>query len=108
MRYFRQTRRGRIRNSQIRRILNKVPVTEIFDRRELRCFGHLIRIDNNRKPRHLRERRVEGFVGKEKCKGRMGRTHVKADEGESEDLAVGDWDGIGQKVFRMWLTELHF
>jgi hypothetical protein len=47
-------------------------------------------------------------VGKKKGEGRIGRTHVKADKRESEDLAVGDWAGIGQKVFRMWLTELHF
>jgi len=35
MRYCRQTRRNRIRNSQIWGILNEVPVTEMVDRREL-------------------------------------------------------------------------
>jgi hypothetical protein len=47
-------------------------------------------------------------VGKEKGEGRMGRTHVKGDEGESEYLAVGHWAAIGQKVFRIWVMELHF
>jgi hypothetical protein len=47
-------------------------------------------------------------VGKKKGEGRMGRTQVKADEGESEDLVVGHWAAIGQKVFRIWLMELHF
>jgi len=63
MRYCRQTRRGRVRNthSQIWRIL-----TEMVDRRELRWFGHLIMMDKNRKPRHLLERRVEGN-GKSLC-----------------------------------------
>jgi len=48
MRYFgkrmEKTRRGRIGNSQIRRILNQKPVTKKFYRREPRYFGHLIRI----------------------------------------------------------------
>jgi len=44
-----------------------VPVTEMFDRRRLRWFGHLIRIDKNRKPRHLWERGVDGMWGR----GRM-------------------------------------
>ena len=64
MRYCRQTRRDRIRNSQIWRILNEVPVTEMVDRRELRWLGHLIGMDNNRKPRDLREKRVEGMQGR--------------------------------------------
>jgi hypothetical protein len=33
----------------------------MVDRWELRQFGHLIRMDNNRKPRYLWERRVEGI-----------------------------------------------
>ena len=39
----------------------------MVDRRELRWFGHLIGMDNNRKPRDLREKRVEGIQGR----GRM-------------------------------------
>jgi hypothetical protein len=41
-----------------------VPVTEVVDSRKLRCFGHLIRVDNNRKLRHIWERRVEGMWGR--------------------------------------------
>jgi hypothetical protein len=50
MRYFRQTRRDRIRNSQIWGILNEVPMNEMVNRKELWWFGYLIRMDNNRKP----------------------------------------------------------
>jgi hypothetical protein len=48
-----KTRRDRIRNSQIRGILNQEPVTKMVDRRELRWFRHLIRINSNRKPRQV-------------------------------------------------------
>jgi len=68
MRYCRQTSRDRIRNSQIWGILNEVPVTEMVDRRELRRFGHLIRMDINRKHRHLWERSFQGIWGR----GRVG------------------------------------
>jgi hypothetical protein len=40
-------KRDRIRNSEILGILNEVPVTEMIEWRELRLFGHLIRIVNN-------------------------------------------------------------
>ena len=41
-----------------------MPVTEMVKRRELRWFGHLIRMDNNSKPRFLRERVVEWVCGR--------------------------------------------
>ena len=68
MRYCRQTSRDRIRNSQIWGTLNEVPVTEMVDRCELRRSGHLIRMDINRKPRHLWERSFQGIWGR----GRVG------------------------------------
>jgi hypothetical protein len=52
MKYCRQTRRDKIQNSQTWAILNEVPVTEMVNRRELRWFGHLIRMDNYRTPRY--------------------------------------------------------
>jgi len=73
MRYCRETRRAGRRNSQICGIINQVPVTEMVYRRELRWFGHLIVLDNNRKPRHLLERRVEDLQGK-------GRVRVEWEE----------------------------
>ena len=45
-----------------------MPVTEMVDRRELSWFGHLIRVDNNRQPRHLWERRVAGIQGRQRVK----------------------------------------
>jgi hypothetical protein len=45
----------------------------MVDRKELREFGHLIRMDNNRKPRDLWERGVEGMRGR-------GRVRVEWEE----------------------------
>lgn len=65
MRYFRKCtgkrKRDRIRKSQIRGILNQEPVPKMVDKREQRWFGHLIRIDGNRKPRQVGETNVEGM-----------------------------------------------
>jgi hypothetical protein len=41
-----------------------VPFIEVDDRRELGGFGHLIRLDNNRKHRHLCDEEL-GDCGKE-------------------------------------------
>ena len=59
-----KTSRERIRNSQIRGILNQEPVTEMVDKRELRWFGHLIRMDSNKKPWQVWDARVEGTWGR--------------------------------------------
>ena len=54
----------RSRNSQIRGILNQEPFTKIVNRRNWRCFGQLIKMDSNRKPRQVWETRVEGMEGR--------------------------------------------
>jgi hypothetical protein len=59
-----KARRDRIRNSQIRRILNQEPVTKMVDRREPRCLGRLIGMDSNRNLRQVWKRRVEGMQGR--------------------------------------------
>jgi hypothetical protein len=46
-------RRDRIINNQIRGMLNEEPVTKMVERRELRLFGQLIRMDSNRKPKQV-------------------------------------------------------
>ena len=69
MRYLRKckgkTRSDRIRNSQFRVILNQEPVTKMVDGRELRWFGHLMRIDSNRKPRQVWVQELRGCKAKE-------------------------------------------
>jgi hypothetical protein len=47
-----------------------VPVTEMIARRELRWFGHLYRMDNNRMPSQVWERRVKVMRGR-------GRARIK-------------------------------
>jgi hypothetical protein len=52
---------------------NEVPFIEMFDWRELRWFGHLSRMDNNKKPRQVWERRDEGMQ-------RKGRARIEWEE----------------------------
>jgi hypothetical protein len=54
----------------------------VGDKRELRCFGQLIRIDRNRKPRQVRETRFKETQGrgKRKSNDRMGRAYVEDNE----------------------------
>jgi len=54
--YKSKTRRERIKNSQIRKILIQDLVTKMVDKKELRWFGHLIGMDNNRRPRQIWEK----------------------------------------------------
>jgi len=54
-----KTSRKRIRNSQIRGILNQEPVTKVVDKRELRYFGRLLRMGSSKKPWQVWDARVE-------------------------------------------------
>lgn len=60
MRYLRKckgkTRRDRIINSLIIKILIQDLVTKMVDKRELKWFGHLIGLDSNRRPRRVWEK----------------------------------------------------
>jgi hypothetical protein len=58
----RKTRRATVRNSQIRGTLNQEPVSKMVDRRQLRWFGYLIKIDSNRKPRKYGKQELRGCV----------------------------------------------
>jgi hypothetical protein len=60
-----KTRRDRIGYSQIRGILNQEPVAKMVDRKKLRWFGHLIRMDSNRKPRQVWETELSKHGEKE-------------------------------------------
>lgn len=54
-----KTSRERIKNSQIRGTLNQEPFTKMVDKRELRWFGHIIRVDSSKKPWQVWDTRVE-------------------------------------------------
>jgi hypothetical protein len=77
----------------------------MVDRRELRWFGQEIRMDNNKKPRHLWERRVGGDVEKRRGEVRMGRDYMKADVGKMEDLLLVDWAGEDRNMLWTSLME---
>ena len=46
--HLRKTRRHRITNTSIRKDIRQEPVTTIIERKELRCIGHLVRINKNK------------------------------------------------------------
>jgi hypothetical protein len=53
-----------------------VPFIEVVVRRELRWFGHIIRMDKNRKLRDLRDEELRK-CGKKMVEDRMGRERVR-------------------------------
>jgi hypothetical protein len=59
-----KTSRERIRNNHIRGILNQETVTKMVDKRELRWFRDLIRMDSSKKPWQVWDTRVEGMWGR--------------------------------------------
>ncbi|XP_068082743.1 LINE-1 retrotransposable element ORF2 protein [Anabrus simplex] len=74
MRYLRKvedkTRRDRIRNTAIRKVLNMKPLEKTIQEYQLRWFGHVHRMSTDRLPRLMREVRVEG----RKARGRPRKT----------------------------------
>jgi hypothetical protein len=70
-------------------MLNQDLVTKMVDKRELRWFGHVIRMGSNRRPRRVWEKSWNG-KGKKKAKDRMGTARAEDDERKSEELTRGD------------------
>ena len=64
MKYLRRvagkTRRDRVRNNIIREEVGQTAIQEHIKKKELRWFGHLNRLDENRIPRKVFEARTEG------------------------------------------------
>ncbi|PSN46627.1 hypothetical protein C0J52_16829 [Blattella germanica] len=55
-----KTRRDRIRNDRIRESLKQESVEQKLEKRQLKWFGHVVRMDERRKPKQIMEARVEG------------------------------------------------
>jgi hypothetical protein len=65
-----KTRRDRCRNATVREQLKQESLIDGIERRKLRWYGHLVRMEEDRKPRYILEARIEGKRGrgrKEKC-----------------------------------------
>ncbi|PSN37327.1 hypothetical protein C0J52_20873 [Blattella germanica] len=64
MKFYRRimgkTRRDRIRNDRIRESLKQESVKQKLEKRQLKWFGHVVRMDERRKPKQIIEARVEG------------------------------------------------
>ena len=56
---MRNTRRDRIRNERIREGLKQKSVDEILQKRQLKLFGHVVRMDERRKSRQRTEAKTE-------------------------------------------------
>ena len=74
-----KTRRDRIRNDGIREGLKQRSVDEILQKRQFKLFGHVIRMDERRKPRQIMEVRTEGRRGRGRPrKAYMDKIEVRA------------------------------
>ena len=59
-----KTRRDRIRHERIRDGLKQKSVDEILQKRQLKWFGHVVRMDERRTPRQIMDARMEGRRGR--------------------------------------------
>ena len=55
-----KTRRDRIRNERVREKLKQMSIEQKLQRRQLKWFGHVVRMENDRKPKQIMEARPEG------------------------------------------------
>lgn len=64
MKYLRRsigkTRRDRLRNEVVRAEVGVKPVWEQIEKKQLKWFGHVVRMDRRRKPKQVLEARTEG------------------------------------------------
>ena len=68
-----KTRRDKWRNNRIREILNQEPILNYIERRSIQWYGHVVRMQDYRKPKQAMEARREKKEAKED-QGRLGRT----------------------------------
>ena len=61
-----KTGRDRIKNGKIRERLKHESVDKILQKRQLKWFGHVVRMDETRKPRQIMEARTEGRRGRDR------------------------------------------
>jgi hypothetical protein len=73
----------------------------MVDRRELRCYGHLIRMDSNRKPRQVWATIVQGIAGKRKAKDRIGTAYAEADGEKDNTLQQATTPAKDSKAHRI-------
>ena len=83
-----KTRRDRIRSERIREELKQKSVDEILQKRQLKWFGHVVRMDVRRKSKQIMEARTEGRRGR----GRPRKAYMD----KTEDIARKTGKGVGE------------
>lgn len=83
-----KTRRDRIRNDRIRESLKQESVEQKLEKRQLKWFGHVVRMDERRKPKQIMEARVEGT----RTRGRPRKGYMD----RIEDIARKKGKGVGE------------
>jgi hypothetical protein len=59
-----KTRRDKWRNDRIREILNQEPILKYIERRSIQWYGHVVRMQDYRKPKQVMETRREKRRGR--------------------------------------------
>lgn len=109
MKYLRRslgkTKRDRIRNRNIREVLEIEALTDLVEKKQLQWYGHLTRMNNERNPKKIYNMKCEGRRGK-------GRPRMKWEENIKTAAAKRNINQIGnlrdlaqdRKKFRKWLN----
>ena len=109
MKYLRQTlgknKRDKVRNTKIRDDTKQQPLNDKIEQRQLAWFGHTLRMNNNRIPKRIVERKPEG----KRPKGRLRTTY----EDQITKLAVKRGKTMAEirklardrKKYRSWIDE---
>jgi hypothetical protein len=77
----------------------------MFDRKTLRCFGHLINMDSNIKPRQAWETKIEGLEGRVRPRIEW-EEHVRTVMREGITLLEVTKLVKVRKAFQIWLMNL--
>ena len=98
-----KTRSDRIRNERIREGLKQKSIDEILQKRQLKWFVHVVRMDDRRKPRQIMEARTEG----RRVRGRPRKAYVDKIEGIAKKTGkrVGEMKRMARNMedWRKWI-----
>lgn len=98
-----KTRRDRIRNDRIREDLKQESVEQKLEKRQLKWFGHVVRMDESRKPKQIMEARVEGI--RTRGRPRKGYMDRIEDIGRKRGKGIGEMKRLARtrEEWRKWI-----
>lgn len=109
MKYLRRivgrTKRDRIRNTVTREEVGLEPLIQEVEKRQLKWYGHVVRMTRTREPRRILEARPEGTRGRGRPRVTWEQTLERRVEQRGKNLREVKRLAVNRDSFRKWVED---